>query len=144
MSTELSLKEMCDASSSVQSRIREAEVFFTTSDDDLDGVGTGTLMVFSLKKSPEHTATYVPSLFNFFAYVFSLTNISVDKFPRCALVDDDNHSIELSRDGMWTEEDYLNLCILLEALSSISDWTFRYNENNPRNMSPLFKQSLVS
>jgi hypothetical protein len=144
MNTMVPLKVLSMASFKIQDAIREVEVFFTTLYDEVDEDSPNTLIIFSFKGSRKDILKVINDLSNFFVYVFTLADISIDKFPQSLIVDDDNHVIELSKNGEWTDDDYQNLCILMEAISSLYGWTFRYNEGRPLTMGPLFKQSLQS
>lgn len=120
------------------------EVFFSSPYDDFDGEGTPTLIIFSLRGSQKKMIELADEVANFFSFVFTLTNISVEKFPQSVHVDEDNHTIALARNGKWTDDDYQKLCILMEVVSSTNDWTFRYNEGRATDTGPPFTKSLRS
>lgn len=128
----------------LQRAVRVAEVFFSSPYDDFDGEDTPTLIIFSLRGSQRKMVEIAAEVSNFFSFVFSLANIPTAKFPQSVHIDEDNHTIALSRNGKWTDDDYQKLCILMEAVSSVNDWTFRYNEGSATDTGPLFTKSLQS
>jgi hypothetical protein len=144
MKKTLSFKVLGFTSFNTLSAIREIDVFFSTPYDDFEGEVPSTLVIFSLRGSGKNNNQVISDIGSFFAYVFTLAGISADKFPQLLRVDDDNHTVELSRNGDWKDNDYQNLCILMEAISSIFGWTFRYNEHKPTAMNTLFGKSLQS
>lgn len=144
MNRKIQLQVLRLDSFSIQSRIREVEVFFSTPYDVFEGEDPRTLIIFSFRGSRKLFINTIDELANFFSFVFALAKIDPRKFPQSVNVDEDNHTIALSRNGEWTDDDYQKLCILMEAVASVHDWTFRYNESRPHSTGPLFKQSMKS